>query len=69
MNKCPYCKKIMNIPRCLISNVENYGDNIFHIPCNRCARMVAVYAKRNVVIQDITETAEKISDFPIDIMK
>lgn len=62
MNKCPYCNKRDCVNDLVFANVENYGDNVFHITCNYCKKMIKVCASRIVRINSIEESKKPLSE-------
>lgn len=51
---CPHCGEGNCVRSVVYMNVESYGSNIFHLPCETCHKMIRVDADRHVVINSIT---------------
>lgn len=62
---CPHCGTSNCVMQAVYRNVENYGDNTFHIPCIYCGKMICVVATRTVKIIGVTKSnqSESRSDF------
>ena len=54
--RCPHCNANDCVDQVVSINVENYGDNSFHLPCNTCGEMVYVRARRIVVIDTVEKS-------------
>jgi len=63
--RCPHCENVNCIRPVIFSHVENYGSQIFHLPCIQCGKMIKVSTSRCVVINSITKSSkpEDESDF------